>query len=100
VKAVLDDGSGALTAVFGKDLTEGLLDKTVEECIAQAKEAMSQEVIRDQLADLLVAQPVEVRGNVTSDDYGLMMIVDQAKILKVDVREEARAMLEELEGPA
>jgi hypothetical protein len=29
-----------------------------------------------------------------------MMIVDQAKILKVDVREEARAMLEELEGPA
>ncbi len=100
VKAVLDDGSGALTAVFGKDLTEGLLDKTVEECIAQAKEAMSQEVIRDELADLLVAQPVEARGNVTSDDYGLMMIVDQAKILKVDVREEARAMLEELEGPA
>jgi replication factor A1 len=100
VKAILDDGSGALTAVFGRDLTEGLLDKTVEECIAQAKEAMSQEVIRDELADLLVAQPVEARGNVTSDDYGLMMIVDQAKILKVDVREEARAMLEELEGPA
>ena len=100
VKAVLDDGSGALTAVFGKELTEGLLDKTVEECIAAAKEAMSQEVIRDQLADLLVAQPIEARGNVTSDDYGLMMIVDQAKILKVDVQEEARAMLEELEGPA
>jgi len=100
VKAVLDDGSGALTAVFGRELTEGLLDKTVEECIAQAKEAMSQEVIRDDLADLLVAQPIEARGNVTSDDYGLMMIVDQAKILKVDVREEARAMLEELEGPA
>ncbi|HEY4704923.1 MAG TPA: hypothetical protein VII27_04215 [Thermoplasmata archaeon] len=100
VKAVLDDGSGALTAVFGKELTEGLLDKTVEECIAEAKEAMSQEVIRDRLADLLVAQPIEARGNVTSDDYGLMMIVDQAKILKVDVQEEARAMLEELEGPA
>ena len=100
VKAVLDDGSGALTAVFGKELTEGLLDKTVEECIAAAKEAMSQEVIRDQLADLLVAQPIEARGNVTSDDYGLMMIVDQAKILKVDIQEEARAMLEELEGPA
>ncbi len=100
VKAVLDDGSGALTAVFGKALTEGLLDKTVEECIAEAKEAMSQEVIRDRLADLLVAQPIEARGNVTSDDYGLMMIVDQAKILKVDVQEEARAMLEELEGPA
>jgi ssDNA-binding replication factor A large subunit len=57
---------------------------------------MDQEVVRDELADLLIAQPVEVRGNVTSDEYGLMMIVDTARILKVDVQEEARAMLEEL----
>jgi replication factor A1 len=96
VKGVVDDGSGAITAVFGKDLTELLLEKTVDECIAQAKEAMDQEVVRDELADLLIAQPVEVRGNVTSDEYGLMMIVDTARILKVDVQEEARAMLEEL----
>jgi len=100
VKAIVDDGSGALTAVFGRDLTEGLLDRTIEEAIAQAKNAMNADVVRDDLADLLVAQPVEVRGNVTSDEYGLMMIVDQAKLLKVDVQEEARAMLEELGGPA
>ncbi len=98
VKAVVDDGSGAITAVFGRELTEQLLEKTVDECIAQAKEAMDQEVVRDELADLLIAQPVEARGNVTSDDYGLMMIVDSARVLKVDVQEEARAMLEELEG--
>lgn len=98
VKGIVDDGSGAITAVFGKELTELLLEKTIEEAIAQAKEAMDQEVVRDELADLLVAQPIEVRGNVTSDDYGLMMMVNSARILKVDVQEEARAMLEELEG--
>lgn len=98
VKAVVDDGSGAITAVFGKELTELLLEKTMDEAIAQAKEAMDQEVVRDELADLLIAQPVEVRGNVTSDDYGLMMIVDTARVLRVDVQEEARAMLEELGG--
>ncbi|HYS74119.1 MAG TPA: hypothetical protein VEO96_09120 [Thermoplasmata archaeon] len=100
VKAVLDDGSGALTAVFDRELTEALLDKTLDACIAQAKEAMSTDVVRDELADVIVAQPVEVRGNVTSDDYGLMMIVESAKILKVDVQAEAREMLEGLEGPA
>src|SRR6266571_4787769 len=94
VKAVLDDGSGALTAVFDRELTEALLDKTLDACIAQAKEAMSTDVVRDELADVIVAQPVEVRGNVTSDDYGLMMIVESAKILKVDVQAEAREMLE------
>ncbi len=100
VKAVLDDGSGALTAVFDRELTEALLDKTMDTAIAQAKEAMSVDVVRDELSDLLVAQPIEARGNVTSDDYGLMMIVDSAKLLKVDVQAEAREMLEGLEGSA
>lgn len=100
VKAVLDDGSGALTAVFDRELTEALLDKSLDACIAAAKEAMSTDVVRDELADLLVAQPIEVRGNVTSDDYGLMMIVGSAKMLKVDVQAEAREMLEGLEGSA
>ncbi len=100
VKAVLDDGSGALTAVFNRELTEALLDKTMEAAIAQAKEAMSVDVVRDELSDLLVAQPIEARGNVTSDDYGLMMIVDTAKLLRVDVQTEAREMLEQMEGPA
>jgi replication factor A1 len=86
--------------VFDRDLTEALLEKTMEETIAAAKEAMSTDVVRDELSDLLVAQPMETRGNVTSDDYGLMMIVQSAKMLKVDVQTEAREMLEGLEGPA
>jgi len=100
VKAVLDDGSGALTAVFDRELTEALLDKTLDACIEAARNAMSTDVVRDELADVLVAQPIEVRGDVTSDDYGLMMIVASAKMLKVDVQTEAREMLEGLEGSA
>lgn len=96
IKAVVDDGSGALTAILGRNLTEQLLGMTLEQSIAAAKEAMSQEVIQDRLADLLVAQPVEVRGNVTGDEYGLMMIVSEARILRVDVEQEAKALLEEL----
>ncbi|MEE9489487.1 MAG: DNA-binding protein [Thermoplasmata archaeon] len=97
VKAVIDDGSAALTAIIGKDITEGLLGKSLEDCMDTAKEAMSHEVIRDELADLLVAQPVELRGNVTSDDYGLMMISESAEILEIDVQEEAQKLLSDLE---
>src|SRR2546426_1387206 len=100
VKAVLDDGSGAVTAVFDRELTEALFDKTLDACIEAARNAMSTDVVRDELADVLVAQPIEVRGDVTSDDYGLMMIVASAKMLKVDVQTEAREMLEGLEGSA
>ena len=97
VKAVIDDGSAALTAILGKEITEGLLEKSLEDCMDGAKEAMSHEVIRDELADLLVAQPVELRGNVTSDDYGLMMISESAEVLEIDVHEEAQKLLSDLE---
>ncbi len=95
-KAVVDDGSGALTAILNRELTEQLLGKDMEKCIEEAKEAMDQEVIRDALSDLLVAQPVEVRGNVTGDEYGLMMIAHSSEVLEVDIEGEARALLEEL----
>lgn len=97
IKSVVDDGSGALTAIFGKDLTEGLLSKSMDECIKMAKEAMTHEVVRDELADMLIAQPIEVRGNVTKDEFGIMMIVDLADMLKIDVEKEAREMLDDLE---
>ncbi|MEE9163795.1 MAG: hypothetical protein V3U17_03235, partial [Thermoplasmata archaeon] len=97
-KAVVDDGSGALTAIFNRGLTETLLGKTMDEAITEAKEAMDSEVIRDALSDLLVARPVQAQGNVTSDDYGLMMIARSVTVLEVDVQAEARVLLEELGG--
>jgi hypothetical protein len=46
---------------------------------------------------MLIAQPVEVRGNVTKDEFGIMMIVNSADMLKIDVEKEAREMLDDLE---
>lgn len=95
-KAVLDDGSGALTTILNRELTEELLGTGLDQCIADAKEAMDQGVIHDRLANLLVAQPVEARGNVTGDEYGLMMIARATNVLQVDVEAEAKALLEEI----
>ena len=96
-KAVVDDGSGAMTAVFGTELTASLLGKTLEQCVQEARDAMSSEVVRDKLSDALVAQPVEIRGDVTSDEYGLLCHVKQVRILRVDANEEARALLGAIE---
>src|SRR2546428_11422748 len=57
VKAVLDDGSGAVTAVFDRELTEALLDQTLHARIAAAKDAMSTGIGRDGLTDVLGARP-------------------------------------------
>lgn len=98
VKAIVDDGTGTLTAILNKELTESLLGKSIKECLAVAKEMMNVELIKDNLTEMLVAQPIQVKGNVTSDEFGLMMIASSAFLTKIDVQAEARQMLEELEG--
>jgi replication factor A1 len=98
VKAVLDDGSGALTAIIGRKITESLLGKDVEECKEMAKEALDQEVIKDELNNLLIATPIRITGDATIDDFGIMLIAKNAEMMKTDVQKEARTLLEEMEG--
>jgi replication factor A1 len=98
IKAVLDDGTGALTAVLGRGITETLLGRDIEECQKIAREAMDGTVISDELRDLLVATPVRIAGDATMDEFGIMLISKDAEFIKTDVVSEARALLEELEG--
>ena len=96
IKAVLDDSTGAVSIIMGKDITERILNKSLNDCLKEAKKAMDHEVIKDELFDLLVARPMRVTGNATSDDFGLMLIANNAEFMSVDVYAEAQKMLEEL----
>ncbi len=97
VKAVVDDGTGSLSVVIGRELTEELLGKTLDEAKALAQESFDSEVVRDLLVDRLVARPVKVVGNVVSDDFGLMMICRLVHEVDVDVRAEAEDLLQGME---
>jgi replication factor A1 len=96
VKGVVDDGTGSISVIINRELTEELLGKTLEECKALAQETFDSEVVRDLLVDRLVARPVKAVGNVVSDDFGLMMIVRSVSDVTIDVKTEAEALLSEL----
>ncbi len=98
VKAVLDDGNASLTAVMNRPVTETLIGMNLEECVRQAKEAMNTEVIREIVEEKLLARPLELRGNVLSDEYGLMMIVVDASSVRMDVQAKAAEILANVEG--
>jgi hypothetical protein len=70
----------------------------LEECVRQAKEAMNTEVIREIVEDKLLARPLELRGNVLSDEFGLMMIVIDASSVRMDVQAKAAEILANVEG--
>jgi replication factor A1 len=70
VKAILDDGTGAVTVVLDRDLTEAVYGGTMAEAREQAREAMDKEVVADRIRDRLVGREYRVRGNLSVDDYG------------------------------
>lgn len=98
IKAVIDDGTGGLTAIINRPLTEKLLGKTLDEAKEAASKAMTPDVIFDELREKLLIESVRATGRVTSDDFGLMLLVDGIEPYTSDVEAEARAYLGELEG--
>jgi replication factor A1 len=97
IKMVIDDGSSAMTAVMKREVTEQITGVTLKEALDEARETMDSEFVGHRFEEILLAKPVEVRGNVISDDYGLSMNVSEAKIVSIDVKAEAEALLNKIE---
>jgi replication factor A1 len=97
VKGVLDDGTGSVTVFLPREIVEVLLGKSMEQCQDMAKEAMSPDVVEEELARKLTARLLRVTGNATSDDFGLMLIASRTEVVAPDgLKAEAERLLAEL----
>lgn len=98
IKAVLDDGAGAVNMVAGRELTEALLGKDLAKCQEEAREAFRHEVIQEELQEKLTGRLFRVTGNALFDEYGIMLIARSIQPASQDVHVAADAMLKELEA--
>jgi len=99
IKAILDDGSGAVSIVLNREITEKLLDTTLDECMRKAKEAMNFDVVKDMIDEQLGLKVLTVSGSLSSDQYGLSMIATGADIARMDIKPEVEKLLVSLEAP-
>jgi replication factor A1 len=97
IKAVLDDGTGAINAVLGREITQALLGKSIDEATRMAKDAMTPDVVEAEVKAKVLARPLRCRGNVVVDDFGPTLLVHEAAFLQRDLASAAEALLAELE---
>ncbi len=97
VKAVLDDGTGAINMVATRAITEQLTGKDLDTCLAEARNAMRYEIIQDQLAEKLTGRVFELRGDARSDDFGPMFITRSMSEHALEINAEARKLLADLD---
>jgi replication factor A1 len=96
VKAILDDGTGSLTAILDTDLTADIYGGGIEKAREAAKEAMDQEVVADAIRETLVGREARVRGNLSIDDYGANLTAESFELVEGDPAASAEAFLEEV----
>lgn len=100
VKAILDDGTAAVNMTIGRELTESLLGKTLDQAAQEAKDAFRPDLVQEQLREILTGRTYTVRGNALADDYGLSLIVRSIQPRHEAPAEAATALLASMKGGA
>ena len=98
MKIVIDDGTGAITAVVNREYTERLTGITLDKAIAIAKEKGDQDAVLREIDGRVLVMNVTAVGNVLSDDYGPMMIARTVETETKDVQKEAEELMNKVEG--
>jgi replication factor A1 len=98
MKLIVDDGTGALSAVVNRSDTEKLTGITLVAAEELAKAQGDVDSVSREMAQMIIMKRITIKGNVMSDDYGPMMIVKEASIDNVDMVAEAKKLYEEMEG--
>ena len=74
IKAIIDDGTGAMTLVLNAELTQVLCGITIEQAKEIAKAAMSQNAVEEEVKKKLLGKKLNARGNMSKGEYGITLV--------------------------
>jgi len=97
VKAVVDDGTGTLTAVLDSDLTAPVYGGDLEDALSAARDAMDRAVVADDIREAIVGREVRVRGHLSIDEYGANLDASEFAETADEPAERARDLLAAVE---
>ena len=98
VKAILDDGTGTLTAVLDKELTAEIYGGGLDKAREHARDAMDREVVADAIRQSIVGREYRVRGSLSVDEYGANLDATAFESYEVDPAEQATVLLTEVQS--
>ena len=92
LKLVVDDGTGSISTILNKNITEKVLNISFKEC-----EKLNENELLNEINKKIFARKISVEGNALSDEFGTSIIAKDVKIVEENLKEEAKKVLQELE---
>ncbi len=93
IKAIIDDGTGAMTLVLNSELTQAISCITIEQAKEIAKAAMSQNAVEDEVKKRLLGKMLNARGNMSKGEYGVTLVATRVRESQDHVDERAKDLL-------
>lgn len=97
MKLVIDDGTGTVGGIIGKDVTERLLGKKLVDLKKIVEKADGGNRIVEDMNEVLFARRIFLRGNALGDEFGTTVIAKDAGFVDFNVEAESDRLFQELE---
>ncbi|AKB19177.1 MULTISPECIES: Single-stranded DNA binding protein [unclassified Methanosarcina] len=85
IKAVLDDGTGAMSVMFPRELAETIYGKSLEEAEQLMFSDISKDAVYEDLRRILTGRYLAVRGNASKGEYGVSFVAESAWVPEDDL---------------
>lgn len=85
IKAILDDGTGAMSVMFPRELAESIYGKTLEEAEQLMFSDISKDAVYEDLRRFLTGRYLAVRGNSSKGEYGISFVAESAWVPEDDL---------------
>ena len=96
IKAILDDGTGAMSVMFPRELAEMIYGKTLEEAERLMFSDISKDAVYEDLRRILTGCYLAVRGNASKGEYGISFVAESAWVPEDDLNVRAVELLHRL----
>jgi replication factor A1 len=98
IKATLDDGTGCVTVMLNRSMTEELLGTDLDAYRKMAQDAMDANVVYDDMEKKILDLIIKVTGTIRRDDFGPTIFTDKVERITVDLNEKAKELKDQMEG--
>jgi replication factor A1 len=96
VKAIIDDGTGTVTAILDDELTAAVYGGGLDAAMEHARDAMDRGVVADQIRESVVGREFRVRGSLSVDEYGANLEASEFEPVDDSPSARAQAFLNEV----
>lgn len=96
IKAILDDGTGAVYIMLNKELSEIVFGKSMEEAESLMQDSLSKDAVYESMKRSLIGIYLTVRGNSSKSEFGTTIVARSAWLPEDDLLSRLECLLQKL----